>query len=150
MARSKLFSRLTSWARAEPPDRNPRAFLEMVVDALRLAALPADQQVSVLPDFVHVPDEIAMTYDDAWVLVPQIKEAKLLNDEQYEALARLDRHFEEMVSATDGDPLWTIEAMQVDDRWAKSRQLAEDALRALGRAPEPPHLSGITWVPAGK
>lgn len=66
----KRFGRLLKWARAEPREPDPHALLERVVDALRLAALPAEDQFAALPDFVHVPDEVALLYEDAWVLVP--------------------------------------------------------------------------------
>jgi hypothetical protein len=141
--------RLLSWARAEPPEPDPRAFLERVVDALRLAALSADDQVAALPDFVHVPDEVALLYEDAWVLVPQIREAGLLTDDEYGALERLDRHYDDMSSAPDKDWLWTLEAMKRDDRWTKSRQLAVDALATLGRRPGRPEFPRTTWIPAG-
>jgi hypothetical protein len=146
---SKRLGRLLKWARAEPPEPDPHAFLERVVDALRLAALPAEDQVAALPDFVHVPDEVALLYEDAWVLVPQIREAGLLTDDEHAALARLDRHYGEMSDAPDKDSLWTLEAMKHDDRWTKSRQLAVDALAALGRTPGRPEFPGITWIPAG-
>jgi len=112
---------------------DPKQLLEMVVDALRLVSLPADEQVAVLTDFVHVPDEVALLYDDAWRLVPQIREAGLITDEQYEVLARLDRHHEEMSKAPKEDSLWTIQAMREDKRWEEGRRLAVEALATLGR-----------------
>lgn len=87
MSRLRLPRRSAKHASAElpepePPEPDPQWFLEMLVDSLRLAALPADQQVAALPDFVHVPDEVALLYDDAWRLVPQIREAGLLTDDR--------------------------------------------------------------------
>jgi hypothetical protein len=128
---------------------SPAAFLEGLVDALRLAAIPAAEQVKTLPDFVHVPDEVALLYDDAFRLVPQIREAELIEDDQVEVLAELDQLFEEMFAAADQDQLWTVEAMSVDERWKRSRQIATNALAALGRSVGPPRLEGITWVPGG-
>lgn len=145
---SKLLKRLLlGGGRGEPPESDPQTFLDVVVvDALRLAALPAEQQIAFLPDFVHVPDEVALLYDDAWVRVPWVRDAGLLTDDQYEALARLDRHYEQMTNAAEKDWLWTVEAMQGDDRWTTSRQLATDALAALGRQPAPPQFPGTAWV----
>jgi hypothetical protein len=150
MSRFRLPRRGDNEPDPEPPEPDPEQFLEMLVDALRLAALPADQQMAVLPDFVHVLDEIALQYDDAWRLVPQIRQAGLLSDEQHEALARLDRHLEEMSNAADKDSLWTIETMEGDERWETFRRLAGQALAALGREPGRPSLEGTTWVSASE
>lgn len=120
--------------------------METVVDALRLAALPADQQAAALPDFVFVPDEVVLLYEDAWLLVPLIRNAGLISDEQFDSLSRLDQHFEEMSNARDKDSLLTVEAMIHDDRWKASRRLAEEALRALGATPGSPRFDGVTWI----
>lgn len=135
--------------RVEPPTPDPAALLEMVVDALRLVALPADEQIAALPDFVDVPDEVLQLYEDAWVLVPQIREAGLLSDEEHEALARLDRHHTTLAGIDEHDGFWTAEGMRNDERWARSRQLAREALDCLGRPLGKPAFRGVTWIPAG-
>jgi hypothetical protein len=147
MPRFPLIARLARWWREPPPEppSDPRVGLERLVDALRLAALPAEQQVAVLPDFVYAPDEVIDSFGDAWVQVPWLREAGMIDDRQHEALARLDRHYEEMVEATDREPLLTLAGME-DARWATSRQLAAEALAAFGRTPGRPHFSGVTWV----
>jgi hypothetical protein len=134
----------------EPPEPDPQWCLEQVVDSLRLAALPAEEQIAALPDFVHVPDEVALLYNDAFRLVPQIREAGLITDEQQGSLVRLNRHYERMSNATDKDSLWTVEAMQSDERWEKSRRLAAEALAALGRDAGTPRFEGTTWVSASE
>ena len=130
-------------------ESDPAAQLEGLVDALRLAAVPSEKQLEALPDFVHVSDEIALLYDDAFRLAAQIQEAGLIDADQVEALAELDRCFEEMLGAVDKDRLWTVEAMGVDERWERSREIAANALAALGRSVSPPRLEGITWVRGG-
>jgi hypothetical protein len=137
-------------APAEPPEPDPQWCLEQVVDSLRLAALPAEQQIAVLPDFVHVPQEVSLLYDDALMLVPWIREAGLITDEQEEALARLRRLHIEMAAAIDNDLLWTVEAMRSDERWEQGRGLATEALAALGRDLGRPSLGDTTWVSASE
>jgi len=63
----------------------------MIVNALRLAALPAQKQVAALPEFVHVPDEVALIYDDGFGLVPQLQEANAITPSQAGALRELDQ-----------------------------------------------------------
>jgi hypothetical protein len=138
----------SKWTRARATDGpDPAAFLEGVVDALRLVAIPPAEQIAALPDFVHVPDEIVLLYDDAFKLVPQIREAGLIDEDQVEVLAELDRLFNDMSVAADKDHLWTVEAMSADERWETSRQIAANALAALCRSVSPPRFEGITWIP---
>jgi hypothetical protein len=144
-----LLKRLLERRRAEAAAERATSFLEMLVDGLRLAALSPNEQIAALPDFVDVPYEIAQTYDDAWVLAPQIREAGLLTEEQYASLERIDRLFEEMRGAS-LESLWTIEAVREDPLWRRSRELATEALSLLGRSPGRPRFEGITWVPAGE
>ena len=134
----------------EPSEPDPQWCLQQVVDSLRLAALPAEEQIAALPDFVDVPAEVALLYDDAFRLVPQIREAGLITDEQEESLVRLDRLHRDMGIATDKDWLWTVDAMRSDERWARSRRLAAEALAALGREAGTPRFEGTTWVSASE
>ncbi len=120
---------------------------EMIVNALRLVALPTEKQVAALPDFVHVPDEIALIYDDAFRLVPELQAAEVLMPSQADALHELDRKFTAMTDAPDEETVWTLEAMQSDERWNDARRLACHALNLLGASADPPDFSGThTWV----
>jgi hypothetical protein len=122
------------------------AFLERIVAALQLAALPAKEQRQVLPDFVAVHDEIALTYEDAFRLVPLVRAGGMLDDAQVAVLAELDHLYEEMTDAEDRDWVWSLDAMETDERWERSRSLARKALSLLGKPSEEPELKGITWI----
>ena len=122
---------------------DPEWAFDQLVDALRLAALPADEHVAALPDFVHVADEIALLYEDAFL---NIREAGVLTEDQVESLRALDQLFAEMTHASDRETIWTLAAMKGDERWARTRTLALAALAAIGAPPGRPHLDGTTWV----
>jgi hypothetical protein len=102
----------------------------MLVDAVRLVALPAERQAIELTG-THVPDEVALVYDDSYVLVPQLTAAGLVSATQSAALDELDRHFSAMTNAFDKDEVWSLEAMRTDERWHEARRLAAEALRLL-------------------
>jgi hypothetical protein len=148
MRRFPLIARLARWWREPPPEPppDPQLGLERLVDALRLAALPAEQQAAALPAFVQVPDEVIEVFGDSWVSVPWLRDSGAIDDRQQEALARLDRQYEEMVNAPDAEWLLSIDGMG-DGRWLTSRQLAAEALAALGRTTGQPTFAGVTWVP---
>jgi hypothetical protein len=40
----------------------------------------------VLPEFVHAPDEIVLTYHDAWLLVPELRNAGLVDGDELDVL----------------------------------------------------------------
>ena len=133
--------------RSSDPTPDPRRLLTFLVDSLRLAALPADRQIEALPDFVHVPDEVALVFDDAWALMPQLEEAGLVSPEQRRAIEPLSDLYDEMSIAGDRESLWTIEAMRSDARWDRSRERAREALDRLGESQGQPTFEGVVWVP---
>ena len=106
-----------------------------LLEALRLAAASPDEQMSALPGFVVIYDEIAQSYYDAFQHASRLRESRRLNDLQFAALAALDQLYEEMTTAPDRERLWSLEAMKHDDRWKKSRELAKQALSLLGEGP---------------
>ena len=59
-----------------------KLFFEMLIEALRLVASEAEIQIEVLPEWVHIPDEVALTFDECYVLFDQVVEAGLVNIEQ--------------------------------------------------------------------
>jgi hypothetical protein len=125
---------------------DPDAVLAMIVNALGLASLSTEDQVAAHPEFVHVPDEVALIFDDAYVLVPQLRAADAITDAQAEALGQIDRQFSEMSTAPDRASLWTLDAMRGNSRWEETRRLATSALKLLGAPPGLPEFSGTSWV----
>jgi hypothetical protein len=69
---------------------------ESLVDSLRLAAAAPEQQISALPDFVSVTDEVGTTFGSAYLLVPQLEEFGRISADAAIALKRLDDFFEAM------------------------------------------------------
>lgn len=108
-----------------------------------MVAAAADEQVSSVPDFVVVTDEVATTFGDAFLLVPQLECAGLVSTDAVNALRELDGHFERM---PDDDRLADTASLYDHPFWEEARRLAIQALAMLGEQKRPPSLSGITWV----
>lgn len=121
----------------------PESQYHLLVDALRLVAASAKEQIPLLPDFVCVTDEVATTFGDAYLLVPQLKHAGLVSPEAALAIGRLDEFFEAMPE--DGT-LATPESLSTHSFWSQARSLATEALERMGEEKRSPDLSGITWV----
>src|SRR3982751_2382457 len=122
------------------PQPDPQHLLAMLTSAVQLLAADPDEQVATLPDFVHVPDELAQNFDDTYVLAPQIHAAGLLDERAMRALEPLNQSLE-------GISAWTLEAVRADPEWASVRAQARAALQAMGAARGPIDLSWGAYVP---
>lgn len=142
----------------ESPATSDHWVLTKLVDALRLLALPAQEQIAVLPAFVATADEVALTFDEAFRLVGERVYQHVVSEDQQAALREIDGMLESMsvppAGASDWTPeaiatsVWSRDALTADERWALLRIRALDLLQALGADPGPPDLSGSTYVSA--
>jgi hypothetical protein len=121
----------------------PEDQYRLLVEALRLMAASPEEQVSSLPDFVCVADEVATTFGDAYLLMPQLERAGLVSQDAALATRRLDDLFEAIPK--DGS-LADQESFTTHPFWSQARSLAAEALQRLGEETRPPDLSAITWV----
>ncbi|HEX8682935.1 MAG TPA: hypothetical protein VF707_11515 [Ardenticatenaceae bacterium] len=103
-------------------------------------------QVEALPNFVHVPDEIASTYSESFLLAEAIQEAGLINQEQLAQLRELD---EVLACMSEDETLWTDEALKHGADWSAVRTRASDLLSLLGEQQRTPELNWLTYVPGG-
>ena len=88
------------------------------------------------PDFVRKPDELALEYADALLLISDCPQLRL-TAEQQQALEVVDEYLEWM-SGWEGAALWTDRALLERPEWAAARKLARAALTSLGQSIEPP------------
>lgn len=120
----------------------------MLVNAARLLASDADVQQRAFPDFVQVPDELALNFGDAFRLIHQLEASGHLTRQQAEALERVDKLLREMTNRHESS-LWTLESLRVSPAWQALRAEARSALAALGVGMGPPSTEGITYVRCG-
>ena len=119
--------------------------LEHLVDALQLLAADYETQVNSLPAFVHVPDELALTYNNCFLLVDQLIEHGLINELQKVKLEALDATLDHM-SEQGSEELWTLDALESHCCWQKIRSQATELLYLFGRQKQRPDLSWIEYV----
>ena len=120
-------------------------FLHEIVESLRLLGSDFDVQVSVLPKFVHIPDEIALTFGDAFLLADQVLSAGQITQPQYSKLKEIDDALDGM-SGHDHAELWTLEAMQNGPEWKRLRSMARAALLELGAPLLRPNLDWFAYA----
>ena len=97
--------------------------------ALQALAQPAEVQLSLFPEFVCKPDELALDFDNwlKWFVSNQV-EADL--GRKREALDAIDRFFH-AVSRPSHAEFWTEVALRLDPRWDAIRFLAWIPMLAL-------------------
>ena len=108
------------------------AVIQALIESLQALASPAHVQLARFSDFVVKGDELALDFDDAFLLVrdcPQL----VLTRRQRDALAEVDATLSAM-SGQRHNELWTEDAVRTSPRWEALRQQARAALVALDAA----------------
>ena len=113
-----------------------------LIESLRLVAADFETQVGSMPEFVgeNVPDEIALTFDDVFIIANHLRDAELISDAAMENLTVLNDHFTRMTEAAKaGDhQVWTLDGLRWRPEWTRARQLATEILGQLDTNAIPP------------
>lgn len=112
-------------------DASPQNFYRMMVETLRLLAAPAEMQITLFPEYVDIPGEIAQLSDDLCYLLGQIRDAGLISAEQAAEFRAISDLFSEMPDDGPGN-LWTTDAMKGAPEWTSLRERSRLLLADLG------------------
>ena len=121
-----------------------RGQLERAVLAL---AQPAEVQLSLFPDFVCKPDELALDFEDG--LYELVGHEHEITSEQRAALDALDKVVTDM-SGEENASFWTEEALRSHPTWEQIRSAAKAVVAAFGWELRRPPPSGAIYIPAGR
>jgi hypothetical protein len=102
------------------------AFLQLKL-ALQALAQPAEIQATLFPDWVAVPDELALDFDNCYhatILRDQLTDAQRLR------LAAVDRLLGSMSDGNSSET-WGRAALVSSSQWRTVRELAIEALRSM-------------------
>lgn len=113
-------------------------------ETLKLLALSVEEQFAVLPSYVVAPDELALSFDDAYQPVPLLHERGHMTTEARNALATIDELLSDMTD--DGDALG-MRGPAHDPRWDEIRHLAVAALRHQRWPRGWPVLDWLSYIP---
>ncbi|MFK7998165.1 MAG: hypothetical protein AB8H86_01165, partial [Polyangiales bacterium] len=115
---------------------NPRDLCyEALVAGLRLLGADASVQLSALPDYVYVPDEVLSGLGETFIYLPQLCRGGSINDSAAQAIRAADAFLDEMPT----DPILDDpESLRTHPFWARARDLARHALSELGETLEGP------------
>jgi hypothetical protein len=117
--------------------------LDMLIQALQVLGSEYEQQVASFPTFVVIPDELALGFNDAFLLLDQLVTDNLISVDKTEVLYKIT----ESLSALQQDSnRWTLEALRDSAEWKQIRSLAREALLLLGITLEPATVSHIHYI----
>lgn len=115
----------------------------ILVQSLKLAAHNPATQISLLPSFVVVTDEIALTFEDGFLLANELKENNFISDSIFKYLVELDGLFNYM---SNDKSIWSIEALINHELWQNTRDLAKLILNEMNEPLDLIVLQGVTYI----
>jgi hypothetical protein len=122
-------------------------FWARLVDALQLLAADYGTQREAIPNFAHLPDELALIYSESLLCIEQHAD-ELVDFLSGSALQKL-RELDDTLARMSGKPsLWTIDALTHSSEWQQVRERAREILRQLGVPLSPPKLDWISYIEA--
>ena len=127
------------WEESEGPP--PEKILKIVLDCVEWLAADADQQFDSYTKGrrrrksaeLEVPDELAITWQYAYFMVPQLVRVGLVSDAQHSLFKQIDHVFDEMGEMQD-KTLYSVEGVRNHPEWHRIRLLAREILKSFGRA----------------
>ena len=128
--------------------KEEQQLFERLIQSIQLLAADYKTQISSLPKFVHIPDELALIYHDCFLLADQIAEEGWIDNRQLAKLKELDDVLECM--SEKDDQLWTTYALRNSSEWENIRLLAGELLELFNVKKQRPDLTWIQYVKGGK
>lgn len=124
-------------------------FWARLVDAIQLLAADYETQREAIPNFAHLPDELALIYSESLLCIEQhtdeLVDFGFLSGSALQKLRELD----DTLARISGKPsLWTIDALTHSSEWQQVRERAREILRQLGVPISPPKLDWISYIEA--
>ena len=118
--------------------------LAQLMWSVQALAQGAARQRLLYPEFVSVPDELALEFEEHYSAFLGCKDG-LADQAQIRALERLDRMLESM-SGPSNLEYWENTALDSNPAWNEVRILAKQVLKAMGWDDTPPPSSRDIFV----
>ncbi|HEY6072606.1 MAG TPA: hypothetical protein VIV15_04235 [Anaerolineales bacterium] len=98
----------------------------------------------MFPEFVAVPDEVALILNDAMLVFEASGELPSLDSQVFDKIKKLDEYFNTLDKSE-----FTTEALCNSPRWAVSRKLAGEIMGMLGISAKRLDLDWIIFIKGG-
>jgi hypothetical protein len=101
-----------------------------VIDSIKLLAMPYERQVTMFPNFVDIPFEIIDTFNEAFLLLPDLIEKEYFTNKGIASIIRIFN----WIQLTSSNPLlkdYNEIDFMVAPQWEKLREMSKEALNHL-------------------
>lgn len=124
-------------------------FWARLVDALQLLAADYETQREAIPNFAHLPDELALIYSESLLCIEQHTDELVASGSLSESALHKLRELDDALEHLSGKPsLWTVDALIHSLEWQQVRKKAREILVQLGIPLSPPKLDWISYIRA--
>jgi predicted RNA-binding protein with EMAP domain len=121
---------------------NLSSILQQLKHSTQALALPSAMQFELFPNFVEIIDELALDFNHWFQCV--LQSDNLLNDEQLQALQKLDQVLENL---TKNKQAWSKKALKNGEEWNEVRQFAQDVLESFHWQVQMPPKDRSRYIP---
>lgn len=112
-------------------------YYKKVTEALKLLSLNFDEQKEYFPDFVDIPFEILDTFENAFLLLPQLLESNKIEYTVVPNLLRLHNFISWELKNPEFENL-EVEKLCSSVDWNRIRDLSKEILKIMGDSIEKP------------
>jgi hypothetical protein len=102
-----------------------------VLESLKLLSASEEQQEEYLPEFADIPDDVTSSFENAFLLLPQLIDNNSFSNSSLASILRLYNKMQ-----------WCLRNVGLDDfsneEWNKVRRLARETLHLIGESLEKP------------
>lgn len=112
-----------------------------LVQAIQLIAASYDVQIRSFPDFVHVPDEIALLLADNVFFLDELDISDPKNMELSTQVKLLDNYLANLDKKK-----FTLDALRTSAEWEQARKMAKSVLVVLNLKQKDPDLSWLRFL----
>lgn len=117
---------------------------ERLIESIRLLAMEPDIQLSLFPNFVHKPDELALIFDDCFLFLPELIKNNLIKEDQAELIRDLDKQLSRMGVAN--KDIWTEESVETHTFWEEIRIQAKNVLSIINADLRKHNINWIRYI----
>jgi len=125
---------------------NKDKLLQYLIMNLKIVSAKFEEQVECFPEFVVIPDEIAINYGEAFLLFEYEDFSDRLSENVIKKIRDIRMTFSRMSS---DKSIWNIESLEKHPMWEKQRKAAQEVLEEMDIDYSEVKLpKGITYIPS--
>lgn len=114
-----------------------------LIQVLNILAASFKDQIKVFPDFVVIPDEIALLFDDIYLSIDSLKKDGFVSAELALILEKIDYCLDSM---SGNKSKWDLQSLKNDSEWEEIRNLAKSSLNILNIHADKPVIDFVKWI----